>query len=403
MTQNFMNMLDFFGAGALGYEPGSKENIDVAAIRSLAIEQGIWHTVYLSLSKVCNFADDNMKVLLYVGKNIRKNEYLLNIADELKAQKIDICFLKGIAVSGLYHEPDFRVSGDIDILIKKSQMNDVVALLKDKNFKVENLVGQMHHFDASSEASGLIEVHVALVKKKINDVLFKGKIDVTEPYSEAEYHGRKILTLGVNDSINFLTAHFIKHFLLGGVGLKHVMDMLIYMQSYEKAIDWQKYNQLWTELGYIELIKKVKAIGSTYWHMNFCDADNNDLELLLNDIENSGAFGNAELNKDFLDIFISRKYAEDKAVMKSLNHMERSSVMNKLVPEKKYMAKKGYIHGNEGAFGMAFAYIKRLADLFFELFKGKRKLTELTEYKLTHATNEMTEKRLEVLKKLGVL
>lgn len=403
MTQNFMDMLEFFGAGALGFDSCKKENIDITAIRRLAIKQGIWHTVYISLSKVCDISDEGMNVLLHVGKNIRKNEYLLNISDELKKHGIDICFLKGIAVSGLYKEPDFRVSGDIDILIQKNQVRDVVGFLKNKNFEVENLMGQMHHFDAKSEASGLIEVHVALVKKKINDVLFKGMIGVAEPYSEAEYHGRTILTLGVNDNINFLTAHFIKHFLLGGVGLKHVMDMLIFMCAHEKDIDWQGYNRLWTELGYINLINKVKAIGNKYWHMNLSDADETDLDLLLDDIESSGAFGNAEVSNDFLDIFISRKYGKDKAVMKSLNRMERASILNKLFPEKKYMAKKGYIRDDETGIAVAVAYVKRLIDLFLELFKRKRKLSELTGYNLVDATDDMTEKRLEVLKKIGIL
>lgn len=399
MTQNFIDLLRLFGAAALGFNPPHITAPD--AVRTLAVSHGIWYTVYPCLSAY--FPAEGRDVIVNAGKSIRKNEYLINLADELKKQGTDICFLKGIAVAGLYKQPELRVSGDIDILIQKNQQENVSAFLKSKGFDVESLKPQMHHFDAVSDVAGLIEVHISLVKKKINDVLFRGKIGVTEEFSESVYNGRKILTLGVNDSINFMTAHFIKHFLLGGVGLKHVMDMLIFMQAHFDEIDREKYADFWSDLGYIGLIRKVWAIGNTYWHMNFPDADSDCLDILLTDIENSGAFGNETVRKNFLDVFISQKYAGDKDVMKDLNRLERANLFNKLFPDKKYMLQKGY--SGAGKHGLPFlaAYIKRLFDLLLQLVRGKRGLSELTEYKLTGADNELTKKRLENLKKLGIL
>ena len=97
MTQDFEHMLRLFGAGALGYEIDKIENINIEKIRSLAIEQGIWHTVYAYMVKQYDMSAYQKEFLATVTSALQRREYTLGIIAGL--EKIGIKWVKGSTIA----------------------------------------------------------------------------------------------------------------------------------------------------------------------------------------------------------------------------------------------------------------------------------------------------------------
>lgn len=105
--------------------------------------------------------------------------------------------------------------------------------------------------------------------------------------------GIYITTLGINDGLIFITLHIITHFLIQGVGIRQLMDVLLYMSHYKNTIDWLRYNKLLEYLKYNRFMDNVVGIGVK--HLGFAEnelpkGEYNDsiMQNILLDMENGG-------------------------------------------------------------------------------------------------------------------
>lgn len=405
MTQEFEELLRFFGSSALGYEYTSDSEVDISSIYRISTEQGIWQTVYISLSKCYDLSKYQNHVLNDVAKNIRRNEFVRNIVDKLEHEGIGCCYLKGITVARFYSEPDCRISGDTDILIKKDDVGRVRELLNKYGFDIEKNEGNMHHFEARHKIGGLLEVHIALYQKYVDDMLFKNLLTFSEEYIFVDIDGYKIKTLGINDGLNHLTAHYIKHFINKGVGVRQLMDLLLYMKYYQDEINWEEYNKMWKEIGFYNLIEILKGIGVKYWNMNFKSYSTKYTNDLLTDIENGGLFGFNEVErKEFFNIFLAEKNRNNIGEFKK--YMDKNYSQKfiwRLFPNKEYMVRGGYSHAAKGTIYLFFAYLQRIKVLALKFLKKEKKFSETVSYEIKTVNNDIEKERLELMRKIGVI
>jgi len=271
MTQSFEIMLRMFGCGALGTEYRCEKNndIDADAVISLANSQGVWTVIYPVLSKICDVSSYRFRFLESVANYVRRNEFTLNIIKKISDAGIDVCLLKGASSSMLYKNPDYRISGDTDVLINPSDEKKVKDILLTCGYTLYKRTKNDHHLKAKHPVGGLLEVHLNLYSYVTEKILFNGKIEYNEEYIETEIYQKKVKVLGINDNLNYLTAHYIKHFITGGASIRQMMDLLLYMKKYEDKIDFEKYDSLMRELRYDKLIKAVKGVGVEYFGMEF--------------------------------------------------------------------------------------------------------------------------------------
>ena len=59
-----------------------------------------------------------------------------------------------------------------------------------------------------------------------------------------------MLTLGIQDHILYLLLHFYKHFLAGGVGIRQLCDICLFVNRFGREIDWTR---LWKVLEQLSL------------------------------------------------------------------------------------------------------------------------------------------------------
>ena len=125
------------------------------------------------------------------------------------------------------------------------------------------------------------------------------KISNEEPYRKIKTQdGFELITLGVTDGLIFITLHYIA-FLTRGVGIRQLMDILLYMKQYKNRIDWGRFNRLMEHLKYKKFMENSIGIGVKY--MNFKEedlpsfsADDSLMLAILSDIEKGGVFGKNE-------------------------------------------------------------------------------------------------------------
>lgn len=405
MTQNFKFLINAFGKAVFGEKVESDDNIDIKAVMQLAENQGVKQIVYSALSENYDVSAYELPVISTIAQNIRKNNFVYSIVQKLIDNGIECCYLKGITVARFYAEPDARISGDTDIYIDKKNVKQVRKILAENGFSLESLTDTMYHFEAHHPIGGLLEVHYSFSRDKVRDLIFNDMLKFEEEHISLEINGMKIKTFGINDSLNYLTAHMVKHFITDGIALRQIMDLLLYMKHYEKEIDWVSYRDLWKTLGFLSFIDTLCGIGTKYWGFDFGEYSDENVEKLLEDIEQGGLFGfNEKERKDFLDLFFAQKYSgSEETVKKYMNKNPIKRILNLFFPNKTYMKNRGYTKIEKGGIYIPFAYIHRLWDLFISVIKGKKSIKKSVNYTMHKVENSIQTKRIDLMKELDMI
>ncbi len=317
MTRDFENMLYLFGCGALGKEPKTEYCENLSQIRTKALKQEAWDVVYaairgkiekgeITVSEDVFIRLENL-FMANVAANMRRVGFNLSTVKKLMAEGIRCCVLKGVTIASLYAVPETRISSDMDILIDKKDEDKVCEILKTLGYTVEERSKYDHHRKTHHKIGGLFEVHVMLHSEGTREHILDGKVEYTEEYVLNE---NGIYTMSVNDGLMYLSAHLIKHLINDGIGIRQIMDLLLYMKKYENEIDWDKYNELIKELKYDKLIAVVKGIGVKYLGLEFEDAmtEGDGFCDLLEDMECGGLFGMDEAERSrFFNVYTKRR------------------------------------------------------------------------------------------------
>ncbi len=156
-------------------------------------------------------------------------KYLVSL---LKENGIQGIVLKGVSTGSLYPVPEYRKSGDVDLLVPQdTNMQQLIDILKKVGFTKKEEQHALHHIEFMSVEGMIIEVHTALTEdlayKKINDAMKKRVSDcflskqqecimgVELPVLSRVYHGYELLL------------HMVQHFFYSGFGLKLLCDWVV--------------------------------------------------------------------------------------------------------------------------------------------------------------------------------
>lgn len=393
MTKTFEDMLYLFGAGCCGGEISAR-NMDIDAVRNCAITQGVWPMVYKAVEKSVDVKRFKFEYISLIAKSISKKEFTLSMLKKLERANIKYCLVKGAAVAHLYAIPECRISGDTDIYIDPRQESAVKKILEENGYKVENRASNDHHLKAVHPVGGLLEVHVSMYSKTTKDVVFDGKIKYSDNYEKIYIGGDAYYTMNAYDTLVYLTAHYIKHLVNGGCGVRQIMDILLFMDKNKDRIDLEKFDNLMEKLNYKKLIDVVKSIGAKYFGFDYPICHEDLMEKLLTDMENGGTFGYlADGHQIFYSLYCERRNKSSKAGHRIYMALfSERSVFSKIFPSAEYMERAGYDFAGKG-FLLVFAWVLRWVHIAFRVKKGKND-TQSRSKALS---------RLEMMKELGMI
>ncbi|MBR5236041.1 MAG: nucleotidyltransferase family protein [Clostridia bacterium] len=393
---------------------------DLGSLLQMAQKQQMALVIFPALVELYNagrlavspeeFAMLEQEYMVMLSKELRRRYAIHATVSELEENGFACCMLKGIVLAELYPVPEARISGDADFYIDPTKEKAICDFLKGRGFAVKERPKTSHHAMCKSEATGMIEFHLSLYDALFEDVWFNHP-KLAEPYREyITAEGHTYTTLGTTDHAVFITLHLIKHFLSMGVGVRQLMDVLLYLRRYEKEMDVKHYASIFVKLGYDKFLQTCFYIGEKYLgflpeefslilkELPSYEANDKIADVLLQDMEQGGVFGHDDASRQafFLQYTKARfERFKHESYDVYINAWAHVSLWKRMFPSYQVMA-RDYPILKKKKILLPLYYAIRLVKKVFMRSIGKEKDYDYAQTGIPH-------ERMELIKELDMV
>lgn len=238
----------------------------------------------------------------------RENEISI-ITKVLSENNIDYILLKGTVTKHFYPDTSMRMMSDVDILYRNADSKQIKELLEDKGYtQIESTPKDDMYL--SSNQLVKIEMQQFLLDDGFTEWL--KYLDTT--WDRCEKKPENDYNMTPEDFYIYHMVHMAKHFINGGIGLRHVLDTWVIKNHYSE-IDQEYVKDIFKELG-LDTFEKQIANLCKYWFEEIIPADKESINLLSEYIFANGAFGNiAQQSVNEASIDKKRKVFPNKETM----------------------------------------------------------------------------------------
>lgn len=307
-AQNFLKLL----SGAIH----GNDTVDLVTLTEwdrilrLAEYHNVYSIVFEQAAKCSDFADSPyydkymMKATAQIMHQANRTAAFLELYRSFSENGIYPIVMKGIVCRQLYGKLcDHRPSGDEDILIKKSDYPAAKSIFEgcgyttcNNNLTSEQLSELQEVSFYSKNAKLHIELHVNPMGKD-NDLRRQMNDCFTDVFDSGIYidiNGTNIRTMCHTKHFLYLVLHAFRHFTSGGLGIRQVLDILLYEKKYGNAIDFEYLQNTLKKYSAFTFFSDLVHIGNLYLGFRLIPpCEPNCPEVLIDDIIQSGVFGNA--------------------------------------------------------------------------------------------------------------
>lgn len=205
------------------------------------------------------------------------------VASALEESGIPVAVLKGSAAAMSYPVPELRLMGDIDILVPKEKFEEAFQVLADKGYKCEDSLKDFFRHAGFKSNTGIeIELHQFFASNDTNEkfrILNNYLYEALEKIEHVEINGYMTPVLPAVANGIVLLSH-LNHHLQEGIGLRHVIDWMCFVEKYIDDEFWHKeFAQLAEHVGLITLAKETTAMCKKYLglskNITWCGMPNN--------------------------------------------------------------------------------------------------------------------------------
>ena len=265
-----------------------------------------WQELYnlSSAQDICSLIADQIRNIDAVPKNIKKkfeeaqyinicretnqDYYIKRILNDFEENKINNMVIKGYILKNMYPSSLQRSMCDIDILINPDDYEKINSIMLKNGFT--QYTESNHEYIYIIAPYVTVELHKKIVPDYNHD-LYK--------YYKNIWEKAKLLSgtkhryeLSFEDFYIYTIVHAAKHYINGGIGIRHIADIYVLI----KNIKFKKADSLYIkkELETLELtiFEKIIHALSESW---FGGADKTEQTLEMGEyVLSGGIFGNAE-------------------------------------------------------------------------------------------------------------
>jgi hypothetical protein len=225
-------------------------------------------------------------------KDAAQHYYLDQIKEAFAKNAIDYTILKGAALKDIYPSSDFRQSSDIDIFIKYRDTHKAKAIMEQLGF--ENL--SFGNDDATdnyrADKFSYIELHKKLIPQR-----YKWAEECNKITDRLICNGNHEYVMSDEDFYIFMIAHIAKHLSWGGIGIRSILDIWVYLKSREN-LNWDFINETLKKCELTLLHSKLIDLVD-YWFNG--KTPENDTRVLAEYIASSGWNG-MEVHRKAFDV-----------------------------------------------------------------------------------------------------
>lgn len=385
MSEIYKYILDLLRLELKGDSTELKKDIDYMQLYLITQSNSIEAMVYSALNKLNAEIPKEVNVLFDDSYDMSVtveaiHDYELECMEEaFDNNGVDFVPLKGSVLKYLYPESNLRQRGDIDILLRETDMRKADDIMKKLEYIGDELNDYEHHLGYRKEPFVIVELHKKLMSEKSRSYdYFKNIWDLMNPVSE---NGHRY-EMTKEDFYTYILAHFAKHIKSYGAGIRFVVDIFVIEQKWGEKLDREKLYKSLKKANVFQFYEWVYKLQN--WWFNGIETNDENVKNLSELILKSGTFGNNEIHKINKDAMTISAPNEKKYMIKR--------ILNGIFPSYIYMrneypvlAKKKWL--------MPIFWIIRGIDLISHPQKLKKKVKYAT-----NINTEEAEKYKEIMK-----
>lgn len=259
---------------------------------SALIYNQIYHFSDLSAELKARWSRDALTINAFQA--MRSNRFV-QLYQTLRNGGVNALVVKGLILRNLYPQPDNRQSNDEDVYIPMEQFQLATQILQDAGAVLLH-EGKYENAFLDQSCGLSIELHGQLFDPDTKifgqyQQLFEAAFQTP---AEHRIDGVPVLSLSHDLHFLFLMTHLAKHFMFSGVGIRQILDIVMYAEAYREEIHWSEIYQQLAAQNLLTLTANVMEIGRIYFDMDRAvpvpDMET-DCGTLLDDILDAGVFG----------------------------------------------------------------------------------------------------------------
>ena len=203
------------------------------------------------------------EVQLIEQRNNAMNGYVAELIEEMRSRGIYTLLVKGQGLAQCYNRPNWRSSGDVDLLLSKDNYEKAKAFILPKGVLTEPEEAGKKHL-AMQVGQWAVELHGTLrvgLSKRVDRMLDKVQHDIfCGGQVRSWMNGRaQVFLPAANEDVVYVFAHIMQHFYKGGIGLRQICDWCRLMWTYKDSLNHEYLESRIREAG---LMSEWKAFGA---------------------------------------------------------------------------------------------------------------------------------------------
>lgn len=217
--------------------------------------------------------------------------------------------MKGAVLRFVYPSPELREMSDLDILISNDDMDKAVKVLEECGYILKESI--KHHHIYIKRPFMVVEAHHAMYDKTVDKKQegYFGSFSRTAVKEGCRYTH----VFGLEDFYVYMMAHMAKHFYQTGCGIRHLVDIYVYLNRYGKEMNRGYIDRELKECGIYKFAKHMETLAYSWLDDTEADPLYSDMFLYMID---SGIYGKDENG-------IWNKLAEDEGQTISRGRLRR--------------------------------------------------------------------------------
>lgn len=288
------------------------EEIDIDKIIVLADKHKVLPLIYDIIIDKQQLTPYQHSYIQDTAKTTCLQSYRLLMLDKyivggMKEKGISVAILKGMATAWYYGMPEYRKSGDIDILLpEKDRLSEACGVLHSLGFWEKEKQEAHHHLVFTSDQGIDIELHTLLTgpfdSKAVNEYIAKRTADCKNHIIERDIFGVSIPMLDTAYHAYELLLHMLQHFLRSGFGLKLLCDWVCFWNRDYSKQEKELYIKLVEESGIKGFSDAISGLCTEYLgldskYVEFMDMASFDYRELMCDILTAEEFGKSSKSR----------------------------------------------------------------------------------------------------------
>lgn len=222
-------------------------DIDYSAVYRLAEEQSVIGVVAAGLDHVSDVKIPQQIALEFVGsalqleqQNMAMNKFIGKIFKEMQLRDICTLLVKGQGIAQCYERPLWRTCGDVDLFMNTENYVKAKDYLSGLAQKIDNEYVMRKHLEMNIDGWS-VELHGTLrgdvltrMDKGIDEIqacVFDGEV------TSWDNEKTTVFLPAPNENIILIFTHFLQHFFVEGIGLRHVCDWCRLLWRYRGELD----------------------------------------------------------------------------------------------------------------------------------------------------------------------